>query len=141
MTAPHALPYPLIAAAAALLALFGLFRFFVRLRRDRLVADTPTARIRSAAQGYVKVTGRALPAGSAPTAAPLSSRPCVWWTATSRSAALPCYWGDCRIPQLRFACHPYARSVRSVMYVTDAVLVFGQYFGPASPCIALSFHG
>jgi hypothetical protein len=79
VTAPHALPYPLIAAAAALLALFGLFRFFVRLRRDRLVADTPTARIRSAAQGYVKVTGRALPAGPAPTAAPLSSRPCVWW--------------------------------------------------------------
>ena len=79
MTAPHALPYPLIAAAAALLALFGLFRFLVRLRRDRLVADTPTARIRSAAQGYVKVTGRALPAGPAPTAAPLSSRPCVWW--------------------------------------------------------------
>jgi hypothetical protein len=36
-------------------------------------------RIRSAAQGYVKVTGRAVPAGPAPTAAPLSSRPCVWW--------------------------------------------------------------
>src|SRR5258708_38467526 len=62
-----------------MLALFALFRFFVRLRRDRLVADTPAARIRSAAQGYVKVSGRALPAGAAATAAPLSSRPCVWW--------------------------------------------------------------
>src|SRR5260370_38632146 len=62
-----------------MLALFALFRFFVRRRRDRLVADPPAVRIRSAAQGYVKVTGRALPAGPAAAAAPLSSRPCVWW--------------------------------------------------------------
>ena len=79
MSAPYPLPYPVIAAAAAVLAAFALFRFFTRLRRDRLVADTPAVRIRSAAQGYVKVTGRAVPAGPAPTAAPLSSRPCVWW--------------------------------------------------------------
>jgi len=79
LSAPYPLPYPVIAAAAAVLAAFALFRFFTRLRRDRLVADTPAVRIRSAAQGYVKVTGRAVPAGPAPTAAPLSSRPCVWW--------------------------------------------------------------
>jgi len=79
LRAPYPLPYPVIAAAAAALAAFALFRFFTRLRRDRLVADTPAVRIRSAAQGYVKVTGRAVPAGPAPTAAPLSSRPCVWW--------------------------------------------------------------
>jgi hypothetical protein len=69
----------LIAAAAAAVAVFSLWRFFVRLRRDRVVADTPAVRIRSAAQGYVKVNGRAQPAGAAPTTAPLSSRPCVWW--------------------------------------------------------------
>lgn len=79
MSAPQPLPYPLIAIAAAVLALFALLRFFVRLRRERLVADTPVVRIRSAAQGYVKISGRALPAGAAPTVAPLSSRPCVWW--------------------------------------------------------------
>jgi hypothetical protein len=77
--AAHPPPYSVIALAAALLALFALFRFFVRVRRDRLVADTPAVRIRSAAQGYVKVTGRAEPAGPVPTAAPLSARPCVWW--------------------------------------------------------------
>src|SRR5215469_6079892 len=76
----HPPPYPLIALVAAVLALLALYRFLVRLRRDRLVADTPQARLRSAAQGYVKVTGRALPAGAAPTAAPLSARPCVWWS-------------------------------------------------------------
>ena len=69
----------LLAAGSALVAAFSLSRFFVRMRRDRVVADTPTVRIRSAAQGYVKVTGRASPAGRAPTTAPLSARPCVWW--------------------------------------------------------------
>jgi E3 Ubiquitin ligase len=72
--------YPAIAVAAAAGALLALFRFLVRVRRDRLVADTPAARIRSAAQGYVKLAGRAQPAGPAPTAAPLTSRPCVWWS-------------------------------------------------------------
>jgi E3 Ubiquitin ligase len=73
-------PYPLIAVAAAVLALLALWRFLVRVRRDRLVADTPQVRLRSAAQGYVKVTGRAQPAGASATAAPLSARPCVWWS-------------------------------------------------------------
>ena len=72
--------YPVIAVVAAALAALALWRFLVRLRRDRLVADTPQAHIRSAAQGYVKVTGRTQPAGPAPTAAPLSARPCVWWS-------------------------------------------------------------
>jgi hypothetical protein len=73
-------PYPLIAVATAVLALLALWRFLARLKRDRLVADTPEVRIRSAAQGYVKVRGRTQPAGPAPTAAPLSARPCVWWS-------------------------------------------------------------
>ncbi len=80
MSAAPPLPYSAIAVAAGALALLALFRFFVRVRRDRLVADTPAARIRSAAQGYVKLSGRALPAGPAPTAAPLTARPCVWWS-------------------------------------------------------------
>ncbi|MBV8308495.1 MAG: hypothetical protein JO274_13535, partial [Gammaproteobacteria bacterium] len=83
MYPPHAgqpPPYALIALAAAALALLALWRFLVRLRRDRLVADTPEVRIRSAAQGYVKVRGRTQPAGAAPTAAPLSALPCVWWS-------------------------------------------------------------
>ena len=73
-------PYPVVAAVAGLLAIVALYRFFVRLRRDRLVADTPAVRIRSAAQGYVKVNGRALPSGPQPCGAPLTSRPCVWWS-------------------------------------------------------------
>jgi hypothetical protein len=70
----------ILAAVLGALALFALRGFFVRLRRDWLVADTPLMRIRSAAQGYVKVAGRAAPAGQAATASPLTSRPCVWWS-------------------------------------------------------------
>jgi hypothetical protein len=66
-----------VGAGGALLALLGTLR---RLRRDRLLADTTPVRIRSAAQGYVKVHGRAAPAHLQPTPAPLSGRPCVWWS-------------------------------------------------------------
>jgi hypothetical protein len=71
--------YWLSACACAAVALWALYRFLVSLRRDRLLADTPLVRIRSAAQGYVKVCGRAAAANNAALAAPLSSRPCVWW--------------------------------------------------------------
>ena len=78
--AAHPPPYPLIALLTGALALLALYRFLARIRRDRLVADTPVARLRSAAQGYVKVFGRGEPAGPAASAAPLSARPCVWWS-------------------------------------------------------------
>ena len=55
-------PYALIAVAAAAAALSALWRFLVRVQRDRLVADTPEVRIRSAAQGYaVSYTHLTLP--------------------------------------------------------------------------------
>jgi hypothetical protein len=76
----HHTQYEIIAAMFGAFALLALWGFFVRFRRDRVVADTPLTRIRSAAQGYVKISGRAVPASEAPTAAPLSSRPCVWWS-------------------------------------------------------------
>jgi hypothetical protein len=60
--------------------LLAVWVFLAGFTRARLVADTPEVRIRSAAQGYVKVKGRTQPAGPAATAAPLSTRPCVWWS-------------------------------------------------------------
>jgi len=77
--ATHVQNLALIAAIAGAGALLCLWGFFRRLRRDRLLADTPVVHIRSAAQGYVKVEGQARAAGAAPSAAPLSGRPCVWW--------------------------------------------------------------
>ncbi|HEX3845272.1 MAG TPA: GIDE domain-containing protein [Steroidobacteraceae bacterium] len=65
----------LFAAATA----YAVYRLFASLRRDRFAADTPIARIRSAAQGYVHLEGEAGPPPEGPIAAPLSGVSCVWW--------------------------------------------------------------
>jgi len=67
---------------------FGLYSFFRRWRQQRLLEDTPQARIRSAAQGYVKLSGYARPLSGKTLQAPLSGRACVWWkyTVGSREA-------------------------------------------------------
>jgi len=49
------------------------------LRIARLIEDTPTSRIRSAAQGYVELAGNGLQLPGAHNPAPLTRRPCVWW--------------------------------------------------------------
>ncbi|WP_313516135.1 GIDE domain-containing protein [Pseudomonas sp.] len=50
-----------------------------RLAQARYLQDTPTSKIRSAAQGYVELYGvlHALPDSSI--AGPLSGTPCLWW--------------------------------------------------------------
>jgi hypothetical protein len=45
----------------------------------RLLEDTPTSRIRSAAQGYVELAGRCRALDGTQNLAPLTQRPCVWW--------------------------------------------------------------
>ena len=75
----HTLHGPIAALLAAALTAYGLWQFLRRLQRDRVVADTPLAHIRSAAQGYVKVSGRALCEGAVTARAPLTHRDCVWW--------------------------------------------------------------
>jgi hypothetical protein len=54
----------------------GALRSF---KRARLVEDTPTSRIRSAAQGYVEIAGNARLLPGSQNLAPLTQRPCVWW--------------------------------------------------------------
>lgn len=49
------------------------------LKIARLIEDTPTSRIRSAAQGYVELSGRAMPLAGTQNLAPLTQRPCIWW--------------------------------------------------------------
>jgi len=52
---------------------------FRALHIARLIEDTPTSRIRSAAQGYVELAGRCRPLDGTQNLAPLTQRPCVWW--------------------------------------------------------------
>jgi hypothetical protein len=61
-----------------LIALLSLRRGLRAFWRLRLITDTPTARIRSAPQGYVELSGRALPHAGTLTA-PLTKLPCVWY--------------------------------------------------------------
>ncbi|HEX5462197.1 MAG TPA: GIDE domain-containing protein [Steroidobacteraceae bacterium] len=69
----------LLAAFLAAGTVYSVYRLFISLRRDRFAADTPIARIRSAAQGYVHLEGEAGPPPEGPITAPLSGLPCVWW--------------------------------------------------------------
>ena len=63
-------PGPGSLAALAVLLGTGLFGTMRALRHARLIADTPTARIASAAQGYTELRGRGAPLARAGPAAP-----------------------------------------------------------------------
>ena len=70
---PAAWPISLtLIASISLAAWIGLYR------RLRVVEDTPTSNIASAAQGYVEFSGRCEHTPDAPTFAPYSHLPCVW---------------------------------------------------------------
>jgi hypothetical protein len=58
----------------------GAFWFgFEFWRRNRLIVDTPTSRIRSAAQGYVQLEGLGAAMPKAKDTSPLTGAPCYWW--------------------------------------------------------------
>lgn len=50
-----------------------------KLRKARYLLDTPTSKIRSAAQGYVELYG-VIKGAAGQMSAPLSAEPCVWWS-------------------------------------------------------------
>jgi hypothetical protein len=49
------------------------------LKKARYLLDTPTSKVRSAAQGYVELYG-VLKEGEQLLSAPLTGEPCVWWS-------------------------------------------------------------
>lgn len=71
--------YWILAALCGVLAAAALAACLSRLRRDRFIADTPLVRIRSAAQGYVRVCGIARSPPDASLRSPLTGRACVWF--------------------------------------------------------------
>lgn len=67
-------------AAAAWAAAAGGFLASLRFyARARIIEDTPHSLIRSAAQGYIELAGRAELLPGPPITAPLTGTPCVWW--------------------------------------------------------------
>lgn len=64
------------------LAIGGLLAWLGALKRYRVIADTPTAVVRSAAQGYVELTGECRPIGDAELLRFGKAPPCLWYLAT-----------------------------------------------------------
>ncbi|GAO36116.1 hypothetical protein SCT_1515 [Sulfuricella sp. T08] len=62
-----------------LISAISFFAWVGNQRRSRLILDTPTSRIVSAAQGYVELTGRAKQAHDVPLLSKLTLLPCVWY--------------------------------------------------------------
>jgi len=62
-----------------LIGAIGFFAWIGNQRRSRLILDTPTSRIASAAQGYVELNGRAKQAHDTPLLSKLTLLPCVWY--------------------------------------------------------------
>lgn len=65
-----------------ILGLIGAISFFAWIgnqRRSRLIFNTPTSRIASAAQGYIELTGRAKQVHEIPLLSKLTLLPCVWY--------------------------------------------------------------
>ncbi len=63
----------------AALSLFCLWAFIRYLRFSRLIEDTPTSKIRSAAQGFTELEGRGVLIPQATLASPLSGKICIWY--------------------------------------------------------------
>ncbi|WP_373185986.1 GIDE domain-containing protein [Halopseudomonas sp.] len=71
--------YALVLAATTGITLALLYRMLTRLRRARWIEDTPTSRIRSAAQGLVELKGHLGSGGHTPLVSPLGEIDCLWY--------------------------------------------------------------
>lgn len=65
-----------------LMALISVPAWLSALKRLRLIRDTPTSKIASAAQGYVELLGHGQTFGDTPVYAKLSQTPCLWYRYT-----------------------------------------------------------
>jgi hypothetical protein len=74
---PH--EFGLSIAALVAIALFSFWAAFNNLRRARVIEDTPTSRIRSAAQGFLELQGVAELMDGQPILAPLTGTRCAWY--------------------------------------------------------------
>ena len=66
-------------AALVILLSTGLLGWVRAIRHARLIADTPTSRIASAAQGYTELQGRGQPLNGTPLLSPVNALPVLWY--------------------------------------------------------------
>ena len=65
--------------ALALIAAISFIAWAANLTRNRAIADTPTSKIGSAAQGYAEIYGRACPDAEFLASGKQGSLPCIWY--------------------------------------------------------------
>lgn len=68
-----------IFAGLAFFLVFSLHQAYKVTAKARTIEDTPTSKIRSAAQGWVELEGRQQFFAGLPLIAPLSKTPCTWY--------------------------------------------------------------
>ena len=66
----------------ALMVPLSLLAWASAYRRARAVADTPTSKVASAAQGYSELIGSGRPLAGTPLLSPLNQLPCLWYRYT-----------------------------------------------------------
>jgi hypothetical protein len=66
-------------AVSLLVGIGAFWGSFAALKKARLIENTPTSRIRSAAQGYVELEGDARLLPGPEIVSPLSGQRCCWW--------------------------------------------------------------
>lgn len=77
--AQDALEFWIAIVVLTVICLVLFYYAFRCLRCARVIEDTPTSRLRSAAQGYVELHGRGELMGGEPIIAPLTNSVCIWW--------------------------------------------------------------
>jgi len=60
-------------------AVYSFWYAFKAWAKNRVIEDTPTSRVRSAAQGYVELSGQGLLPADSQNKGPLTGMPCTWW--------------------------------------------------------------
>ncbi len=73
------LHYAVFVFVVGAFALYFFYLIWRNFHRARVIADTPTAKVRSAPQGYVELEGGARPLPDRPVLAPLTQTACVWY--------------------------------------------------------------
>lgn len=66
-------------AVLTVIALWGFFALWASFKRYRLIHDTPTSKVRSAAQGFVEFYGAAKMLDGEAIISPLTRQHCCWW--------------------------------------------------------------
>lgn len=70
---------PVRQAAVVLISIGALFGWLRAIHHSRLILDTPTSRIASAAQGYVELFGEGRPLSGTPLLSPMNALPVLWY--------------------------------------------------------------